>query len=255
MLAALLSGIPTIAFEPNAAPGLANRLVGEFVSAAAVNFQQSSRYFHAPEVTGIPVRPEFFAIAPKLRGAGRLLVFGGSQGARVLNEVMPSVARRLIERYPDMTIVHQAGGRHAESTQSAFAAAGVRRGRVLIVPYLDRMVAEIAAADVILCRSGASTVAELAAAGRPALLVPFAAAADDHQRKNAEVLVDAGAARWIDEKELAPEKVFSALCALLDDPLLRLRMGTAARSLAHADAAGRIAEMCVRLAKPPRKGR
>lgn len=252
MMAAILTGVPTLAFEPNAAPGLANRLVGRWVSAAAVNFAATKSYFRRAEVTGIPVRREFFAIAPRARESEtlRLLVFGGSQGARVLNEVMPQVAARLLERFPGLTLVHQAGGRHGESTAASYAASGViESDRVRVVPYLDAMVEEIAQANLIVCRSGASTVAELAAAGRAAVLVPFAAAADDHQRRNAEVLVESGGAALILERDLTAERVLEVVGGLLADPDLRAKMGAAARQHAIEDASQRIAAMCVELAR------
>jgi UDP-N-acetylglucosamine--N-acetylmuramyl-(pentapeptide) pyrophosphoryl-undecaprenol N-acetylglucosamine transferase len=247
MLAAILLRIPTLAFEPNAVPGLANRLIGKRVSAAAVNFAQTTRYFRNASVTGIPVRREFFALPPRpSTGANlRLLVFGGSQGARVLNDVLPKIAARLLEEFPSLTLVHQVGARHLETSQAAYAAAGVRSPRLCVTRYLDAMVDEIAAADLIVCRSGASTVAELAAAGRPAVLVPFAAAADDHQRKNADVLVQAGAAAIILEAELTPDRLFEQVASLLLDPANRRRMGQAARTLAHQDAAEVIARMCI----------
>jgi len=254
MMAAILLRVPTLAFEPNAVPGLANRLVGRWVNAAAVNFASTASYFRNARVTGIPVRREFFAIAPKTDGALRVLVFGGSQGARILNEIAPKVAGTLLARFPSLTIVHQAGGRHGEATAAAFAAAEVDSARVRVVAYLDAMVEEIAAADVIVCRSGASTVAELAAAGRASVLVPFAAAADDHQRKNAEVMVEAGAAVMILERELTPERVLREVAGLLDDPTRRMAMGEAARSLAHADAAGDIGRMCLSLVRPKIRG-
>jgi UDP-N-acetylglucosamine--N-acetylmuramyl-(pentapeptide) pyrophosphoryl-undecaprenol N-acetylglucosamine transferase len=119
MLAAIVGRVPTLAFEPNAVPGLANRAVGRWVSAAAVNFEQTRSYFRNARVTGIPVRAEFFAIEPKTTGRLRLLVFGGSQGARVLNEVTPKIAGRLLERFEDLEIVHQAGARHVETTAPA----------------------------------------------------------------------------------------------------------------------------------------
>lgn len=247
MLAALLLRVPTLAFEPNAVPGLANRLIGRRVSAAAVNFEGTRSYFRNAYITGIPVRREFFAIPPKTGGPLRLLVFGGSQGARVLNELMPEIARDLLARFPDLTILHQAGGKHGESTSAAYQKVQVSSERVCVKPYLEGMVDAIAAADVVLCRSGASTVAELAAAGKASLLVPFAAAADDHQRKNAEVLAGAGAARMILEAELTPERAYAELETLLAHADLRQRMGEAARGLAHRDAAAEIGRLCVAL--------
>ena len=251
MLAAILLRVPTLAFEPNAVPGLANRLVGRWVSAAAVNFEQTQRYFHKARVTGIPVRAEFFAIEPKSASASlRLLVFGGSQGARVLNEAMPKIAQRLFEQFANLEIGHQAGARHAQSTTEAYARVGLAgQQRVRVQPYLDQMPREFAAADLLLCRSGASTMAELGAAGRASLLVPFALAADDHQRRNAEVFRNAGAARMLSEAELAdPGRLLHELAALLTDPAELRTMGERARMLARPDAARQIALMIVDLA-------
>ena len=252
MLAAILLRLPTLAFEPNAVPGLANRMVGRWVSAAAVNFEQTQRYFRNARVTGIPVRADFFAITPKSAAAPpRLLVFGGSQGARVLNETMPKIARRLLDQFANLEIVHQAGARHAESTAAAYARAGLAgQQRVRVQPYLDQMPREFAAADLLLCRSGASTMAELGAAGRASLLVPFALAADDHQRRNAEVFLQAGAARRLTEAELAdPERLLDELARLLADPEELRAMGERARTLARPDAARQIASTIVELAR------
>jgi UDP-N-acetylglucosamine--N-acetylmuramyl-(pentapeptide) pyrophosphoryl-undecaprenol N-acetylglucosamine transferase len=252
MMAAILLRVPTLAFEPNAVPGLANRLVGRLVSAAAVNFEETRRYFRRATVTGIPVRREFFAIAAKPVGAARrLLVFGGSQGARVLNEVMPKIAGRLLEAVPGLEIVHQAGGRHGESTREAYEQAGLPGdgGRVRVQPYLDDMVGEFAEADLMLCRSGASTMAELGAAGKPSVLVPFPQAADDHQRKNADVFVAAGAAELIVEAELSGEGLLETLGELLRDGARLERMGARAKLLAHPDAVEVIGGMVLGLAK------
>jgi UDP-N-acetylglucosamine--N-acetylmuramyl-(pentapeptide) pyrophosphoryl-undecaprenol N-acetylglucosamine transferase len=253
MLAAILLRVPTVAFEPNAVPGLANRLVGRWVSAAAVNFEQTRSYFRNARVTGIPVRAEFFTIGPKTAGNLRLLVFGGSQGARILNEAMPKISGRLLKRFQNLEILHQAGGRHGVTTSKAYEMAGligerVER-RVSVKPYLDDMPAEFAAADLILCRSGASTVAELGAAGKASLLVPFALAADDHQRRNAEVFRDAGAAKMLTEAEIAdPEKLLDELGVLLSDRMTLLAMGERARALAHTDAVREITDIIVALA-------
>jgi UDP-N-acetylglucosamine--N-acetylmuramyl-(pentapeptide) pyrophosphoryl-undecaprenol N-acetylglucosamine transferase len=250
MMAALLLRVPTLAFEPNAVPGLANRVVGKWVSAAAVNFAETARYFRRAEVTGIPVRAEFFAVQPKTAGAMRLLVFGGSQGARVLNEVMPKIAGALLEAVPGLEIVHQVGGRHGDSTAEAYARARLEgETRLRVAPYLEGMVAEFAAADLMLCRSGASTVAELAAAGKASVLVPFAAAADDHQRKNADAFVAAGAAEMVTEAELSAERLLGVVVGLLGDRARLLTMGERSRGLAHPDAVEKIAGMVVGLVR------
>jgi UDP-N-acetylglucosamine--N-acetylmuramyl-(pentapeptide) pyrophosphoryl-undecaprenol N-acetylglucosamine transferase len=250
MMAAIMMRVPTLAFEPNAVPGLANRLVGRWVSAAAVNFDGTRRYFRGARVTGIPVRAALFSVPPRTGAARRLLVFGGSQGARVLNEVMPKVAGSLLTEFPALEIVHQAGGRHGDSTTEGYERAGLlgAGSRVRVRPYLNEMVEEIAAADLVLCRSGASTVAELAAAGKASVLVPFPQAADDHQRKNADVFVSAGAAELMVEAELTPERMLAMLRDLLTDDGRRREMGERARGLAHPDAVREIGAMVVGLA-------
>lgn len=244
MGAAILGGIPTLAFEPNAFPGLANRLVGKRVRAAAVNFVPAAKYFRNAQVTGIPVRREFFRLQPRPAGAPpHLLVFGGSQGARILNAIMPKIAASLLEAIPGLTILHQAGARHAESTLAAYQASGAPPDRWQVHAFLDDMPKRFEAADLVLARSGASTVAELAASGKPSLLVPFPQAADDHQRKNAEVLAEAGAARMMIEWELTPERLQQTLIQMLGDRTAQDHMAEKARSLAHPDATTRIAAL------------
>ena len=150
MMAAILLRIPTLAFEPNAVPGLANRIVGKRVSAAAVNFEETRRYFRNARVTGIPVRREFFEIAARpVEAPKQLLVFGGSLGARVLNELMPKIAGRLLAAVDGLEIVHQAGGRHGDSTREAYEQAGADCSRVRVQPYLDDMVREFAGAALV----------------------------------------------------------------------------------------------------------
>lgn len=245
MAAALLAGVPTMAFEPNAMPGLANRLVGKRVQAAAVNFPAAAKWFRNVEVTGIPVRPEFFALVPPPAGPPHLLVFGGSQGARIFNTILPRIVPALLDAVPELTILHQAGARHAETTQAAYAASGADPRRWTVQAFLDDMPARFARANLIMARSGASTVAELAAAGKPSLLVPFAAAADDHQRHNAQELVKAGAAVMLLESELEPERLLRILIDLLRAPERLTQMAAAAKTLAHPAAAERVAERLV----------
>jgi UDP-N-acetylglucosamine--N-acetylmuramyl-(pentapeptide) pyrophosphoryl-undecaprenol N-acetylglucosamine transferase len=253
MGAAIALGIPTLAFEPNAVPGMANRLVGRRVDAAAVNFPAAAQFLRNAQVTGIPVRTEFFRLPPRPSSAApHLLVFGGSQGARVLNNTMPQIAAALLDTVPGLTILHQAGARHAETTTAAYQASGAPADRWQVAAFLDDMPRRFAAADLVLSRSGASTVAELAAAKKPAVLIPFPQAADDHQRRNAEQMEQAGAATMLVEAELTPEKLLALLTRLLGDRAALERMSDAARQLAHPDAAERIAAMAMGVAKPAR---
>ena len=244
MGAAILAGIPTLAFEPNAYPGLANRMVGKRVSAAAVNFAPAAKYFRNAHITGIPVRGEFFRLHPRPSGAPpHLLVFGGSQGARSLNRCMPEIAGALLEAVPGLTILHQAGARHLESTLAAYQASGAPPQRWEVHAFLDDMPRRFEAADLVLARSGASTVAELSTAGKASLLVPFPQAADDHQKKNAEVLAAAGAARMMLERDMTPERLWQALVEMLADGQSLKLMSENALKMAHPDASHRIAAM------------
>ena len=247
--AALALRIPLTAFEPNAMPGLANRLIGKRVAAAAVNFPAAARYFRNAEVTGIPVREEFFSIpSPPPDAPPHLLIFGGSQGARLFNQTLPRILPALLDAVPGLTILHQCGARHLEPTESAYRATGADPARWQVQPFLDDMPARFAAAHLVMARAGASTVAELAAAGKPSLLVPFAAAADNHQKRNAEELVKAGAAVMLEESELAdPSALRDALIVLLREPAKLAQMSAAARTQAHPDAAQRIADRLIQL--------
>ncbi len=262
--AALRLKVPVLLFEPNAMPGLANRLVGKRVQGAVINFPEAARWFRNAEVTGVPVRPEFFTIpapaipAPHLHptdedlsvGAPHLLVFGGSQGARLFNTHMPWIAQSLLEAVPGLTILHQSGLRNFDVTQAAYEASGADAARWQVQAFLDDMPAQFARAHLVLTRSGASTVGEECAAGKPALLVPFAAAADNHQRRNAEAMAAAGAAVMLQESELEiPGKLLDTLTALLRAPDRLAAMSAAARKQAHPGAAERIADRLAELAK------
>ena len=250
MAAALQLGIPAMAFEPNAMPGLANRLVGKRVQAAAVNFPSAAAWFHNCEVTGIPVRPEFFLLKPPTSPDPHLLIFGGSQGARLLNRCLPRVMPELLAAVAGLTVLHQSGLRHTQQTQAAYVASGADPSRWQVLPFIDDMPRRFAKANLVMARSGASTVAELAAAGKPALLVPFAGAADNHQHRNAQEMVKAGAAVLMDEWDLeVPGKLLETLTGLLKDPERLALMGAAARSQAHPDAAERISHRLAALAR------
>jgi UDP-N-acetylglucosamine--N-acetylmuramyl-(pentapeptide) pyrophosphoryl-undecaprenol N-acetylglucosamine transferase len=241
MLAAILLRVPTLVYEPNAVPGMTNRWLGRRVSAAAVNFPQTAKYFHNAEVTGVPVRAEIFAVPPRLADAPpRLLITAGSNGALIFNETMPKIAARLLDAVPGLSIVHQSGQRQLDATRAAYAASGADPARWSVEAFLADMPEQYGAADLVLARSG-STVAELCAAGKPSVLVPFAAAADDHQRKNAEVLEQAGAALMLLQRDATPERLLDALNGLLLDPVRRTEMAACAKSLARPGALERIA--------------
>lgn len=253
MLAAIMMRTPTLAFEPNAVPGMVNRWIGRWASAAAVNFPSALANFRNGVVTGIPVRDEFFQLDPKPAEAPlRLLVMGGSQGARALNMAMPQAAKALLEATPGLTILHQAGAAHASATAQAYADAGAPRERWEVRAFIDDMPRQFALSDLILARSGAGTVAELAAASKPSLLVPFPRAADDHQRRNAEAMVQQGAAAMLLEEEMNPEKLGELLRGLLGDRETLQTMGAQAGLMAQPGAAGRIASMVKEMAKTVR---
>ena len=247
MLSALRRRIPTLAFEPNLVPGFANRMIARFVSAAAVHFEQTAQYFRNPVVTGVPVRPAFFQIPrkPYVPATPTLLVFGGSQGARAINQAMIRAVPELMKRLPGLKVVHQTGERDYDQVYGAYAQAGIPAE---VHKFIDDMPGLFARADLVLCRSGASTVAEIAAAGKPAVFVPFPLAADDHQRRNAEALEQAQAAVVIEETRLDEVWLVDSIVALLEDPARLARMAEAARAMAHPNAAKDIAELAAQVA-------
>jgi UDP-N-acetylglucosamine--N-acetylmuramyl-(pentapeptide) pyrophosphoryl-undecaprenol N-acetylglucosamine transferase len=246
MLAAILKRIPTLAFEPNYVPGFANRRVARFVSAAAVHFEETAKYFRNATVTGVPVRQAFFEINKSSgNSAPTLLVFGGSQGAHAINQVVIEAASALQARVPGIQIVHQTGERDYNDAQAAYASLGASAEAHR---FIDDMPGFFARADLILCRSGASTVAELTAAGKPAVLVPFPRAADDHQKRNAEALERAGAAVMLEESKLNGDSLVATVSALLVDRDRLKKMHDAARKLSHPNAARDIAVMAAKLA-------
>jgi UDP-N-acetylglucosamine--N-acetylmuramyl-(pentapeptide) pyrophosphoryl-undecaprenol N-acetylglucosamine transferase len=246
MLAAILRRVPTLVFEPNFVPGFANRLVGPLVSGAAVHFAETGRYFRRCEVTGVPVREAFFQIANQHpNNTKTLLVFGGSQGAHAINQVVMDSVADLRQRVPGIHIVHQTGERDYNDAQAAYAKLG---GSVEAHRFIDDMPAAFARADLLICRSGASTVAEVTAAGKPAVFVPFPRAADDHQKRNAEALERVGAAVMLEESKLTSESLVDAVSKLFTDPSRLQKMGDAARKLSHPNAARDIAAIAARLA-------
>ena len=225
MLAAVMKHIPTLAFEPNVVPGFANRMVARFVSAAAVHFEETAKYFRHAEVTGVPVRQAFFEMPPKRGGTPTLLVFGGSQGAHAINEAMFRCLPVLLREAPDIRIIHQTGERDYNDALAAYAGLGEAAE---VSKFIEDMPAAFARADLVVCRSGASTVAEIAAAGKPAVFVPFPRAADDHQTVNAMALERAGAAVLVEESKLDGVWLAETIAALLGDASYLVCMSEAA---------------------------
>lgn len=250
-------GIRTMVLEQNAVPGLTNRLLARLVDAAAVTYDATLPYFGGRGfVSGNPVRPEFVAAAadsapatPRRGGLGaeaRVLIFGGSQGAHAINVAMVEAAAGLAPHAGRLSLTHQTGERDLEFVRDGYRRAGVQ---ARVVPFIDEMVVEMTQADVVICRAGATTLAELTAAGRPSILIPLPTATDDHQRKNARVLAEAGAAELIDERELSGARLAAQLLALVDDAPRRAQMAGAARRFARPEAAEAIARRALALAR------
>ena len=254
VLAAALRGIPTMLLEQNAVPGLTNRLLGKVVSAAAVTFESTVSFFgRRAFVAGNPIRQEFLSTtATDAVGGGsegdaapRVLIFGGSQGAHAINMAMVEAAPRLAAR-GGVAITHQTGERDLARVRDGYREAGLA---ARIEPFLYEMDREMKNADLIICRAGATTIAELTAAGKPSVLIPLPTAADDHQRKNAEVLQQAGAAEVIEQSNLSGAALAERIGGLLRDPDRRQRMATAARALARPEAARVIVDRALELAR------
>lgn len=246
VLMAALRRIPTMIQEQNAFPGITNRILARVVREVAVAFSEaSSRLGREGRLTGNPIRTEFFELGeierPEESERRRLLIFGGSQGSRILNETM-MVALMFLARLKDrLTIVHQTGRADHERVSEAYRASAFPEARV--VPFLDEMAQEMADADFVLCRAGAITIAELAAVGRASILVPFALAADNHQELNARAMESAGGAIVIPERDLTPERLASVITELAADPERSRRMGREARGLAQPDATGTLVDI------------
>ena len=266
LLATRLRGVPTAIHEQNAFPGLTNRLGAKFVKAVAVAFGDAAPRLKRKDavITGNPIRKEFFEASlhpqpPSPQSGERvaegrvrgqrptLLVFGGSQGSHILNQTMAGALLFLARLKGRLKIVHQTGIKELEEVRAAYRASAFDDARV--VPYLDPIVDEIAAADLVVSRAGAMTIGELAAAGRAAILVPFAAATNNHQELNARVVERAGGAMVITEGQLTPERLGLAIAEIINDPDRAARMGAAARTLAAPDATKKIVDLLEKIVK------
>ena len=236
---AVARGIPTLLMEQNALPGITNRLLAPFVQSAAVTYEASLQYFgNKGFLSGNPIRQEFLHVDDIAVHAAdvRVLIVGGSQGAHAINVAVAEAAERLAgsRNAAAIFVVCQTGTRDFDMVREAFQRSGVQ-GRV--ERFIDAMDREVNDAGLIVARAGATTLAEITAAGRPSILIPLPTAADDHQRKNAEALQAAGAAEVIEQKNLTGSVLVDRILALAADKERRAAMSAAARRLARPDAA------------------
>jgi UDP-N-acetylglucosamine--N-acetylmuramyl-(pentapeptide) pyrophosphoryl-undecaprenol N-acetylglucosamine transferase len=246
VLAAILRRVPVVVMEPNAVPGFTNRSISRLVARALVSFPETAVFFPRgrTEVTGLPVRAEFFQIQPRVRGSLlHLLITGGSQGSRTLNHAAQQSWPLFLQAGFPIRITHQTGVSGFGEIRDAFASSGLE-GEV--VPFLSDMPAAFADADLVVCRAGAGAVSELAAAGKPSILVPFPYAADNHQTRNAQAMERGGASRLVRDAEMTGQKLFEAVSQMGAD---LARMGEAARQFAKPGAARRAADVLEEVAR------
>lgn len=244
-MAARLEGLPVALLEPNSVMGLANWLVSPFVQRAYTAFPMTENHF-APSVvlpTGVPLRPGFDPAPYRLDPSRiRILVLGGSQGAKTLNESLPQALAKVSQR---ISVVHQCGQAHIRDVQAEYSAIGASFAEV--TPFIEDMPGALAEADLVVARSGAGAVSEIAAVGRPSVLIPYPFASGDHQFVNARVLQDHGAAVCVDNAEATAARLGEEIDLLCRDPERLRRMASAARDFGRPDAAEVIARDFLRL--------
>ena len=242
LLATWLSGIPNVIFEPNAEPGFTNKVLAHLAKRIATGYEVAAQAWgEKAVVTGCPVRPEFFTIVARPPEKPlRLLITGGSQGALPINRAFMAAAERLAARKTELQIVHQTGERDYNDVRAAYARCEFSAE---VSAFLANMAEQFAWADVIVCRAGAITAAEVAAAGKAAIFIPFGRATDSHQLRNAQEMVNGGAGRLIPEPELTAERLAREIFSLLDQPGDIEQLSTKARSLAHPYAAREIVNL------------
>jgi len=247
LLMAALMRIPTMVVEPNAMPGFTNRVLARFVDAAALSFADAQKYFgKRGVVTGNPVRLDFARLARKPRGEKLgVLIFGGSQGARAINKAMIEALPLLAARKERLAITHQTGEPDFEAVRGAYVDAGFDDADVR--PFIHDMADQFERADVLVCRSGATTAAEVAAAGKAAIFIPFPFATDDHQRRNAEAFERVGAGRMILQKDLTAARLAEELNRLIEHPEEIDQMEESSRGLGHADSTERAVDLAISL--------
>jgi UDP-N-acetylglucosamine--N-acetylmuramyl-(pentapeptide) pyrophosphoryl-undecaprenol N-acetylglucosamine transferase len=248
LLAAALAGVPAVIFEPNAEPGFTNRVLAGMVRRVATAYQATAdRLGSRAVVTGSPVRAAFFQIPPKPHTPPfRLLITGGSQGSLAINRAVIDSLDALLPQKNHLFVIHQSGERDYNAVRVAYAR---REFNAEVVPFISNMAEEFARADLIVCRAGAITAAEIAAAGRAAIFIPFGAATDSHQLRNAQALESAGAARVIPEPQLSPKRLVEEISSLLEHPGRMQEMERRARALAHPRAVADIVKLIEEVAR------
>jgi len=244
--------IPRFVHEQNAYPGMANKILSRFAAEAYISLEESARFFPKSKtvLTGNPLRRQILEVVVAAndssgtaaetggseRGRFHLLVFGGSLGAHSINLAMAGAAPLLAELRDRITITHQTGEKDRDEVAAAYAAAGMTAE---VYPFIDDMAAAYRAADLVICRAGATTIAEVTACGKPCLFIPYPHAVDDHQRRNAEALLKKGAGEMLLERELSPAQLAATIGSFLDNPEQLARIGANARGLGRLDA-GRV---------------
>jgi UDP-N-acetylglucosamine--N-acetylmuramyl-(pentapeptide) pyrophosphoryl-undecaprenol N-acetylglucosamine transferase len=255
VLAATLLGYPTAIQEQNSVPGITNRVLGKLVRAVFIAFEDAARFFPARKIEhlGNPVRQKIVAALERVGPAEaadkvRILVVGGSQGARAVSDLVTGAAALLSTANLDFSIVHQTGSTDLDRIQERYRTLGLA-GRVQVKAFIEDMAAAYAEAELVVARAGALTLAELAIAGRPAILIPLPTAADDHQRKNAARFASVGAAQVLDQVTARSEDLAAAIVGLAKDGAKRADMGVAMRKLARPQAAQAIVDRLEALAR------
>jgi UDP-N-acetylglucosamine--N-acetylmuramyl-(pentapeptide) pyrophosphoryl-undecaprenol N-acetylglucosamine transferase len=252
VLAAALTGTARVILEPNAYPGMANKAVGPFAQRVFLSYESAASSFDRRKirVVGTPVRKEFVEqssqerIATPVPGQYRLLIFGGSQGARAINSAVIEGLPDLMKRHPQLSVIHQTGDADYGRVTDAYRRAGIS---AQVTPFLYDMPSTLRSADLVVARAGAMTVAELAACGKPAILIPLPQAIYDHQTRNAKVMEAGGAAVVLSQAELTGARLTDAIANILDDPERLRAMSDCSRSMRRIDAADAIVRECYAL--------
>jgi len=242
MLSAIISGLPSVIFEPNAEAGFTNRVLADMADGIAAGYASvAERLGRRAVLTGCPVRAEFFASPPPQAAPPyRILITGGRQGSRAVNRAVMDALKILAADSRRLRIAHQTGERDYAAVLEAYAQTAIEAE---VAPFFSHMAERFVDADLIVCRSGAITVSEVAAAGRAAIFIPFGAATDSHQMRNAEELVRSGAARLIPEPELSGDRLVREILALIDHPAKLIELGGRARVFARPHAAEKIVDL------------